>query len=253
MRPYARGFWEFQACVAGAFGPTLQTISGRRLWVFPPGEAHAWVARPGTRSRVAVAHFDAVPEPLRQAGRVSTALSKREADHVERLLTGVEADYRRPTNKSVLRFDQVLIELTALALRDVAEEPLASGPRAVDRALAWYAEHLAQAPGVEDLAGAAAVSASHLHRLFKAARGAGPQAVMRQVQMERACALMRATGLPLAQVAEACGFSSASAFSRAFKQARGVSPQAWRSASAEVMKRSSPAAQRRSTAPPAGP
>jgi AraC-like DNA-binding protein len=45
---------------------------------------------------------------------------------------------------------------------------------------------------------------------------------------EKARELLRATGMNLAQVAEALGYADASTFARAFRRLEGVSPSAWR-------------------------
>ena len=45
---------------------------------------------------------------------------------------------------------------------------------------------------------------------------------------QQAAACLRDSALPLEEVAERCGYDSASAFSRAYKRAYGVAPGQWR-------------------------
>lgn len=63
----------------------------------------------------------------------------------------------------------------------------------VHNALAWYEEHMAEAPGVERIAGAANTSVSHLRRLFHEVLGRSPRDALKARQMERALFLLRNT------------------------------------------------------------
>jgi AraC family transcriptional regulator len=58
----------------------------------------------------------------------------------------------------------------------------------------------------------------------------GPAAWIAQQRLERARTLLRITALPLAQVAEQCGYANASHFSHRFRESVGVAPTAFRQA-----------------------
>ncbi len=87
---------------------------------------------------------------------------------------------------------------------------------------------------LDDIASVACVSPYHFHRVFKAVTGEGVNAFVRRLRLERAMHVMAHASPPsLADVALACGFSSASDFSRVFRQQFGVPPsmfdaESWR-------------------------
>ena len=81
---------------------------------------------------------------------------------------------------------------------------------------------------LEDLARSAAVSAEHLCRLFRADLGASPMSYLWAERTREGLRLLAATGLPVAEVAERCGFRSSFHFARRVRQATGMSPTAYR-------------------------
>lgn len=78
------------------------------------------------------------------------------------------------------------------------------------------------------LAARAGVSLRQLERLCAAQLGASVAETYVAVRLERAMELLRATGLPVTEVAVACGFRSAAHFSRRFKARYGKAPVAVR-------------------------
>jgi hypothetical protein len=48
------------------------------------------------------------------------------------------------------------------------------------------------------------------------------------LRIQRACALLRTSGMPLAEIALQCGFADQSHFSATFKRTMGSTPSAWR-------------------------
>lgn len=75
--------------------------------------------------------------------------------------------------------------------------------------------------GLTEVAG---VSTRHLERLFLSHLGATPGAFYRSLRLARARHLLEHTSLPVAEVAMATGFVSASHFGRAFQAAHGSAP-----------------------------
>lgn len=63
---------------------------------------------------------------------------------------------------------------------------------------------------------------------FQDLLGSGPIEYLTQLRMTRAMEQLRDTRLPLARIAEQCGYESAAAFSKAFKKHSGNSPQQYR-------------------------
>lgn len=83
---------------------------------------------------------------------------------------------------------------------------------------------------VGDLARQVFVSETHFRRLFQKVFGVSPVQFIRQRRIDRACALLRTTDLPIKQVAQSCGFAEDAFFSRVFHRLVGTSPAAYRKA-----------------------
>jgi len=81
-----------------------------------------------------------------------------------------------------------------------------------------------------ELAAEANLSEFHFARMFRASFGVAPHEWVMQQRLARAQDLLRNTSLPLATIAERCGFASASHFSRRFAVQLGASPSFYRRA-----------------------
>ena len=101
--------------------------------------------------------------------------------------------------------------------------------RPVDDARRHIHAHLGD-PGLSlaDIAGAAHVTPSHLVRSFRQAYGTTPIAYLWDRRVALGIDLLRNTGLPLAAVAERCGFATVHHFSRRVRRATGQPPGALR-------------------------
>ena len=93
----------------------------------------------------------------------------------------------------------------------------------------WIEAHLDQAIRLSDLARLTGLSEFHCHRMFRLSRGVPPNVWIAQRRIERAKDLLR-TRTPIAEIAAACGFSSASYLTRVFKAQTGGTPAAYRGA-----------------------
>lgn len=78
------------------------------------------------------------------------------------------------------------------------------------------------------MAEAAAISPSRLHEWFRAELDSSPRAWLAEVRMAQACQLLRTSALPLAQVAQRCGYADQSALTHAMRRLRGVTPASYR-------------------------
>lgn len=242
FRPARRRGWEFQAVLEGDIGvlfpegPTL--LYSRALWVFPPMHEHGWTGDPDREAEVAVFHFASVPPMVEnycraaEDGYLRIALNRRQCARLRALAEEALRFYQQFSAASLISSQHILSELSLMVHEACVKErhPQAQthAARCVDKAIAWYEEHLAEAPDQEAVARAAGVSVSHLRRLFHEILGAPPRKIMDRVRFERATELMSDPAIKLSDVAQCCGFLSASAFSRAFKHFFGCSPAAWR-------------------------
>lgn len=81
---------------------------------------------------------------------------------------------------------------------------------------------------VAQMAQQAAISPSRLHELFQLELQTTPRAWLAGLRLARACELLAATRMPIAEVAARSGFADQSALSHAMRRARGQTPAAWR-------------------------
>lgn len=88
--------------------------------------------------------------------------------------------------------------------------------------------HLAEPNDLATLAGIANLSVDHFLRSFRAAVGTTPHRYVMDLRLGRAATMLRETSAPVAAVAAACGFQSASHFSAAFGGRFGRRPTQYR-------------------------
>lgn len=77
---------------------------------------------------------------------------------------------------------------------------------------------------VRRLAEVSALSPAHFARAFKLAFGLPPHRYLLTRRIERACALLRETGLPVSDIAFRTGWSSLGTFGRVFREVTGAHP-----------------------------
>ena len=99
---------------------------------------------------------------------------------------------------------------------------------ALVRAIALMETHLEPPLSLAALAERVGRSSRQLQRLFETELNTTPQAWYRDLRLAHARALVEATDRPLAEIAVAAGFSSATAFSRAFRERFGRAPSSLR-------------------------
>jgi AraC family transcriptional regulator len=184
----------------------------------------------------AVFHFSEVPDIVRTAvkttGCLATRLPPNRLPEVRSIFGSIEEEFRRPTALSEVRYEIALLQLTLLALGSLdlrPAQPLYNVPRErVERALAWYTEHLGESPSLNDVAKNVHISPSHLRRHFYQQLGRSPTATFNRLRMQKATTLLVNSSLTLDQIAETCGYHSASDFCRSFKLHFKVTPHSWR-------------------------
>ena len=84
--------------------------------------------------------------------------------------------------------------------------------------------HLGGELSIDALANEACLSPFHFARAFKAATGTAPHRYLTDRRIMRARTLISEGLLPLAEIADVCGFSSQAHFTRWFKRIVGVTP-----------------------------
>lgn len=106
------------------------------------------------------------------------------------------------------------------------------GPRPVRPVFETAADYMAQnysyPLAIEQVAGYAGVSRSHLFRIFKRETGLSPQEYLLQIRLNRAAELLKKPGLRVMEAMYSCGFSDPAHFSRQFKRRFGAPPSVYR-------------------------
>lgn len=100
--------------------------------------------------------------------------------------------------------------------------------RRVARAMAFVNQNLDSALDLERVADAAAFSACHFHRIFRAIAGETLAEYVTRTRLQRAAKDLIDARLSLSRIARRAGYSGAAAFNRAFRLAYGVPPAAYR-------------------------
>ena len=81
---------------------------------------------------------------------------------------------------------------------------------------------------VEDMAANLGLNRSYFSKIFKKATQKSPQDFLIQYRINKACELLRSTGMPIVQVAHLVGYNNQFHFTRAFKKLMNLPPQEWR-------------------------
>lgn len=235
VRPY----WEFQAVVRGRIARVASNGEwgdgfASSLWLSRPGSAHGWSGEPGEPAEVVVFHFRhlpaAVENRLGRDGFLRVSLDESERGRILELSESVRRYWDRPSPGMLLCADAVSSALALLIYEKSRggrnESPVRDDER-VGRALAYYADAMADNPSLERVAARTGVSAVHLRRLFRAKFGRPPKAVFDDLRDRRILQLLTDGHHDLAAIAELTGYSEPSAFSRAFKSRFGCPPSRW--------------------------
>ncbi|BDG70519.1 helix-turn-helix domain-containing protein [Roseomonas fluvialis] len=98
----------------------------------------------------------------------------------------------------------------------------------VARVRDWVMTHLGEPFGLADLAAVACLSPYHFSRSFKAATGLSPRAFAQACRIERARHLLVETQMPVATIAQVCGFSDQSHLTTSFVRVTGTTPARFR-------------------------
>jgi AraC family transcriptional regulator len=126
--------------------------------------------------------------------------------------------------------DHLVLQAARPRLRERAERTAGGlSGAARRRVLAFVDARLDSADlSLPGLAREAHLSEFHFARMFRASMGCSVHDWVAARRLERARALLRTTALPLADIAAACGYASASHLSQRFKAGVGVTPGQYR-------------------------
>ncbi|MFA6961412.1 MAG: AraC family transcriptional regulator [Opitutaceae bacterium] len=232
----ARGYWEIEFILSGQAQPNgvpcdLALGSGHRLYISPPDSSHGWTDKEGGVSEVFVLHFRDAPDELRDcappARPTLVEISKKDYQDLSPSLEAVWNDSAAKTPRASLQVQQLLIEITRLAI--IRLNPSVVSTDAIDvvqKTLNWLEQNIGEQPDVSDAAKAVGISPSHLRRLFAAAGKPSPKSELTRLRIEAAQRCLHSHWTQEA-ITQYLGYSDVSAFARAFRAICGMPPKAW--------------------------
>lgn len=145
------------------------------------------------------------------------------------------AAFETPANVNSLFVDHVCLALCAHLAQHYGGlrrlEPVDKGglpPGLVDRAKAFMAAHCADETSLLDVARECGLSRGYFSKAFKTATGQTPHQWRQGYRIDKAKAMLRETGVEIAEIAMVCGFADQSHLTRVFAQHVGESPGNWR-------------------------
>jgi AraC-like DNA-binding protein len=202
------------------------TEAGEAHWItklFGPYDLHAIYVEPAYLERFAA--------ELEIEGEIHFELAQAAHPEVTRALGRLFERFDPAREK--LELESLLVTLFATLISHHAQRSYGCGPRLHDsRRIAVVREqlitHFADKVGLAELASSVGLSRYHLVREFSRAYGFPPHAFQMAIRVERARHLIT-QGMPLAEVADVCGFADQSHLCRAFKKGLGIAPGIYRS------------------------
>ncbi len=136
-------------------------------------------------------------------------------------LSGSDVSNAAPLNSLVAK----VLERAALSR---GQGQLLSQTTPVRRVTQEVRTELHRAWDIAELTEISGLSQSQLFRRFKTETGNSPMGWLRKERIVLACYLLRSTALPIAQVAQQCGYPDPFHFSRDFKRLQGCAPRVFR-------------------------
>jgi AraC family transcriptional regulator len=123
---------------------------------------------------------------------------------------------------------EILAELHRLGNAPVAVPRGGLAPWAQRRCVDMIRSRLADDLSLEELAAEVGLSPFHFSRMFKESIGVPPRAFVVRLRIERACALLEETALPVTMIAQDVGYSSSQVLARVFLKYKRMTPSAYR-------------------------
>ena len=137
-------------------------------------------------------------------------------------------DHRRVTlqSKGILTAEEAVAAIRqATAAAETLPQPTGMLAK---RAAAYLQQHHARALTRQEVAAALGVHRDYLSRIFHQELGVSPWEYLNRYRVGRAKELLRATDLPITEVAARVGFDDSAYFSRVFRREVGQSPRGYR-------------------------
>lgn len=151
------------------------------------------------------------------------------AGNIESMIVAVFRNGARDLLYKPFAIDDFRASVTRLTLRTSRHHTPPRTRAGVARVLSFLSEHVGQRVSLDDLAHVAALSRSHLSRMFRDAVGISLRTYVRNLRLERAQQMLtRSPGASLTDVALDAGFYDLPHFDKVFRERYGVSPSEFR-------------------------
>ena len=221
---------SFCVVLAGSYQETIRArsaehVSGALLFC-PPDEPHSQVFGRTGASKLIITPDAVALTCLDTVVRLDEAPSICSAE-VGRLGRRMVAELANGDSFSRVALEGLSCELLALFGRS-ASRAAETPARWLKDACDYIAAHPAGAISVREIAAAIACHPARLSRAFRRQHGVTIGQYQRRLRITQASDLLRATRMPLAEIAQACGFCDQSHLSRVFKAELGCTPAAFR-------------------------
>lgn len=144
-----------------------------------------------------------------------------------------ETDYDAMVKSQLLR---MLVYLNRLLPKDALKEqslPSSANLVQIEKAMTYIHDHLTEAMTLEEVAGAAHMSACYFSVIFKRLNGLSPWSYIASKRIEMAQNLLLESDMTVMEISNACGYNNAANFNRAFKQVTDMSPSTYRKLASE--------------------
>lgn len=208
---------------------------------------HAWASAGARRTRSAIAtvlqfpeqlvEIDALPElrrarPLAERARRGLAITGPSRSAIIAMLRTIEDADGFERLASLIRV-LGLLSRHPEDLRTIATSALSSPQSSdvqarLDRVTDWISKRFATDLSVTAAARIARITPAAFSRFFRRESGKTFSVYVNDVRCGEACVKLRQSGMPIAEVARACGFRSVANFNRQFRRRMGVTPRAYR-------------------------
>lgn len=168
------------------------------------------------------------PVPLSSVEQATREMGYRAARLLHRILSGFH-----------VRSEPSIVPPTGVISRLSSDYQAAKDPQVI-QALHYIRKHACEGIKVEHVLAFVGRSRSTLERRFRAERGHSIHHEIHTARLGRACELLRNTEMPIAEVAEDCGFPSVQYLYTVFKKHTGLTPLGFRQAPKDEIARLEP-------------
>lgn len=138
-----------------------------------------------------------------------------------------DSDYNRRRTLSLLSLEETL----RLISQTNPQAPLDALDDRVAASIQFIAQHITTPLSLEDVASSIGLSTSRLSHIFITNLNCSVMSYIEKQRIQLACGMLTNSQIPISQIADNCGFSSAYYFSKRFRKIKNMSPTDYRLAS----------------------